>query len=154
MLQAATAASGFEPLNPDFREAVADCLHAQGFMRSLQVELRDVAAGYCQIALRPSDSVRQQYGFVHGGIVGALADTAGGCAALSLAAPGHRVLTVEYSIRFVRPASGSELLAEGQVIKAGRSLTSCSISVKLDAENGHEVCAFGAQTIKAFAQTV
>lgn len=153
MLQNALPASGFKPPNPHFREAVAACLDAQGFMQSLRVKLRDVTAGYCQIALRPSETVRQQYGFVHGGVVGALADTAGGCAALSLAAPGHRVLTVEYSIRFVRPASGSELFAEGRVIKAGRSLTSCSISVTLDADNGHEVCAFGAQTIKVFPQT-
>ncbi len=147
MFQGLGSTNEFAPRDPDFREVVASCFNEQSFMRSIHAELLEVEAGFCRLRLKCVGMVLQQNGFVHGGVVGAMADSAGGCAALSLAAPGQRVLTVEYSVRFLRPAVGSELIAEGRVVRPGRTLTACTISVCLDAANENRICAFGAQTV-------
>ena len=65
----------------------------------------------------------------HGGIVGALADSAAGYAALSLLAPGLEVVTVEYKISFLAPAFGEYLVGRGEVLRAGRTLQFCSADI-------------------------
>jgi len=65
---------------------------------------------------------RQQKGFVHGGIIGMIADTACGYAAYSLMPADSSLVTVEYKINILAPARGS-LVARGEVIRPGRTLT-------------------------------
>ena len=64
----------------------------------------------------------QQRGFVDGGIIGMIADTACGYAAFSLMPAGCSLVTVEYKINILAPAT-SALVARGEVVKAGRTLT-------------------------------
>ena len=52
-----------------------------------------------------------------------MADTAAGYAALSLMPPGVGVLTTEFKINLVAPATGEHVIANARVIKAGRTLT-------------------------------
>ncbi|OYY50908.1 MAG: phenylacetic acid degradation protein, partial [Polaromonas sp. 24-62-144] len=59
----------------------------QGMMQHLGARLVRVESGLCEIALPYSDRVTQQQGGFHGGAMGALADIAGGYAALTVAAP-------------------------------------------------------------------
>lgn len=53
--------------------------------------------------------------------MGALADIAGGYAALTQAPEGHEVATVEYKINFLAAFQGGELRARGLVIRAGKN---------------------------------
>ncbi|MEO7467271.1 MAG: PaaI family thioesterase [Sphingobium limneticum] len=53
----------------------------------------------------------QQNGVLHGGVVGAMADVAGGYAAYSVFGQGEDVLTVEYKLNLIRPAAGECLRA-------------------------------------------
>ncbi len=94
----------------------------QGLMRSIGAELTGVAPGRCTLVLPFNDAFGQQQNFFHGGIIGAVADTAGGYAALTLLPLGSEVLTLEYKINFIRPAAGDRLVAEGDVRRAGRSI--------------------------------
>ena len=76
------------------------------------------------------DELKQQNGFAHGGVVGALADSA-----LALAAGtvlGTNVVTSEYKINFVRPALGESLIARSSVVSAGKRQAVCSCSVLRD----------------------
>ena len=79
--------------------------------------------GAVDIALSPGPAVSQQHGFVHAGAVAAIADTAAGYAALTLMPPGAGVLTTEFKINLVAPASGERILARGRIVRAGRTLT-------------------------------
>jgi uncharacterized protein (TIGR00369 family) len=90
----------------------------QGHMTAIGATIGQIAPGSVEIALRPS----QQLGFVHGGIVSAIADTAAGYSALSVMPPGTGVLTVEFKINFVAPASGDRIIARARVLKPGRTL--------------------------------
>ncbi len=67
-------------------------------------------------------SILQQHGFIHGGIVTTLADTAGGLSTFStLQDPAESCITVELKINFMRPAN-TDLRAVGRVLSEGKTL--------------------------------
>ncbi|HKU47482.1 MAG TPA: PaaI family thioesterase [Burkholderiales bacterium] len=91
-------------------------------MALIGASLKRVAAGEVDIALPWRDDLTQQKGFVHGGVLGMIADTACGYAAFSLMPAGGSLVTVEYKMNILKPGRGA-LLAQGKVIRAGRTLT-------------------------------
>ena len=77
-----------------------------------------VEPGYVEIALPYRDDLTQQKGYVHGGILGMIADTACGYAAFSLMPADGSLVTVEYKINILKP--GARLAGrQGQVVKPG-----------------------------------
>ena len=76
-----------------------------------------------EIVLRADPAISQQHGFVHGGAVSAIADSAAGYAALTLMPADTGVLTTEFKINLLAPAAGERIVARGRVVKAGRTLT-------------------------------
>jgi uncharacterized protein (TIGR00369 family) len=60
---------------------------------------------------------------IHGGVISALADTAGGMAVWSaLEHPTQRVSTIDLRIDYLRPGRLEALVAEAVVVRAGRSV--------------------------------
>jgi uncharacterized protein (TIGR00369 family) len=94
-------------------------------MATLGAELTHVAAGRVDVALPIEARLSQQDGFLHAGIVVAVLDSACGYAALTLMPDDAEVLTVELKVNLLAPASGQSLVAEGAVVRAGRTLTVC-----------------------------
>ena len=92
-------------------------------MQHLGVRLLSVSEGQVELSIPYSDKTTQQQGGFHGGAIGALADIAGGYAALTMVPEGMEVVTVEYKINMLAPAEGDVLLARGLVIKPGRTLS-------------------------------
>jgi uncharacterized protein (TIGR00369 family) len=111
------------PKDPSFETRIRASFDKQGLMNTLGASLMRVAPGAVDIALSPGPAVSQQHGFVHAGAVAAIADTAAGYAALTLMPPGAGVLTTEFKINLVAPASGERILARGRIVRAGRTLT-------------------------------
>ena len=66
--------------------------------------------------------IAQQHGYVHAGVVAAIVDSAGGYAGFTLFPADASVLTVEYKLNLLAPAAGERLVAEGFVVKPGRTL--------------------------------
>jgi uncharacterized protein (TIGR00369 family) len=97
----------------------------QGLMGLLGAEVVEAGRGTCVIEVPFRDELTQQERYFHGAVTGAIADTAGGYAALTLAPPDQEVLTVEYKVNFLAPAQGEKLVARGEVITAGRRLFIC-----------------------------
>lgn len=105
-------------------------------------ELTEVIPGQVTIELPASDKVTQQHGFVHAGAQTAIVDTACGYAAQTLMPPNYEVLTVEYKVNFMAPAQGINLVAIGQVVKPGRTVTVCRGDVfMVDAQGEQKICA-------------
>jgi uncharacterized protein (TIGR00369 family) len=94
-------------------------------MATFGAELADVAGGRVAIALSIEPRLSQQHGFLHAGVVVAALDSACGYAALTLMPADMEVLTAELKVNLLAPASGDSLVAEGQVVRAGRTLTVC-----------------------------
>ena len=110
------------PADPHFATRIRDSFGRQKAMALIGAQLTSVEPGATEIALAYREDLTQQKGFVHGGIIGMIADTACGYAAFSLMPAGSSLVTVEYKINILAPARSS-LVARGHVVKAGRSLT-------------------------------
>lgn len=83
----------------------------QGLMTTLGATLDSVWPGVVEIIVSPHPAILQQHGFVHGGVVSAIADSAAGYAALILMPVDTGVLTTEFKINFLAPAAGEHILA-------------------------------------------
>ena len=68
------------------------------------------------------------------GAVVSVVDSACGYAALSLMPAGAGVLSVEFKVNLLAPAKGDRLVAEGFVVKPGRTL--CITRGEVHAEHG------------------
>jgi uncharacterized protein (TIGR00369 family) len=126
----------------------------QGMMQHLGARLLRVEPGLCEVALPYSERVTQQQGGFHGGAMGALADIAGGYAALTVAAQDAEVTTVEYKINFMAGFKDGELRAVGRVAKAGKRIIVTTAEVTHVAADGKEsACALMQQTLVPVPKT-
>jgi len=135
------------PANPDFEQAVRESFARQGIMGHIGARLGVIRPGYVEIIAPYSDDLSQQHGFFHGGIVGAIADSAGGYAAFSLMGAGDGVLTVEYKINLVAPADGDTLIARADVVRPGRTLTVSQAQVFVIKDGQETLCGIMQQTL-------
>ena len=113
----------FKILDPDFERRVRDSFARHAAMALIGATITRVEPGRCEIELPVRDDLTQQHKFVHGGVVGMIADSAGGYAAFTLMPADASVLTVEYKINMLAPAKGERLVARGEVLKPGRTLS-------------------------------
>ena len=135
-------------------ERVARSLARQGMMQHLGVRLLSVSEGTVELALPYGDKTTQQQGGFHGGAIGALADIAGGYAALTVVPEGMEVVTVEYKINFLNSHQGGEIRATGKVVKAGRRVVVTTAEVvHIDADGKGSPCAVMQQTLAPVPQT-
>lgn len=118
---------------------VTESFARQDFMTSLGARLEAVSPGQVSIGLDVRVGLLQQHGFVHAGVVSAIADSAAGYAALSLLPAGTDVLTAEFKINLLSPARGSHLVARARVLRSGRSLTVAACDV-FALQDGAEKC--------------
>jgi uncharacterized protein (TIGR00369 family) len=111
------------PRNPDFEARVRASFARQNAMGLIGARMTKVLLAEVEIELPVRDDLGQQHGFVHGGIVGMIADSAGGYAAFTLMPADASVLTVEYKLNMLAPAEGDLLVARAEVLKPGRTLS-------------------------------
>lgn len=112
----------FVPQDADYEARVRASFRRQGAMGLIGASLAELAPGYCAITLMPRPEVMQQHGYVHAGILSTMADTAGGFAGFTLFPAESSVLTVEFKVNLLNPAQGERMIAEGFVVKPGRTL--------------------------------
>jgi uncharacterized protein (TIGR00369 family) len=115
--------TAFAPLDPAFAARVRASFGRQKAMVLIGATMTRVEPGFCEIELPFRDDLTQQKGYVHGGIIGMIADSACGYAAYSLMPADSSLVTVEYKINIMAPAKGGLLVARGEVIKPGRTLS-------------------------------
>lgn len=111
------------PQNPQFQQAIRESFAKQSIMQLIGASLGTIEPGVVEINLPFRSDLVQQHGYLHAGVVAAIADSACGYAAFSLMPSGSEVLSVEFKVNLLRPARGKEFNARGEVIKAGRTLT-------------------------------
>jgi len=95
----------------------------------------------------PRPELSQQHGYVHAGIVSAIVDSAGGYAGFTLFPQDCSVLTVEFKLNLLAPAGGDRLLAEGFVVKPGRSLAITRGEVHAEKDGKRTLIAIMQQTL-------
>lgn len=101
---------------------------AQGFGPSplgehLGFQFVDLQVGQVTIKLPITPPVLNSMGYLHGGTMAALADTALGFAAFTMLQEGESTTTAEFKINFVRPVFSGTITCIGRVLKHGRQQT-------------------------------
>ena len=133
-----------KPNDPDFAARVRASFDNQQAMALIGATMPVIEAGYTEIHLPYRPEITQQHGYIHGGVVGMIADSA---ATLTSADTG--VLTVEYKLNLLAPAEGNLLIAEGTVVRYGRTLIVTKAEVFAVKDGKKTLCALMQQTIMA-----
>ncbi|HEY3428611.1 MAG TPA: PaaI family thioesterase [Acidimicrobiia bacterium] len=107
------------------------------FIADLGVRLIGVGPDWLETEMAILPRLRQQHRYVHAGVVATLADHTAGGAASALVGSGQSVLTADFTIHLLRPASGERLRCRGEVVKSGRRL----IVTQADVWDGESHCA-------------
>ncbi len=137
----------FKPADRGFEARVRDSFNRQPAMHLIGAVLTTVKPGLCEVEMLRKPKVTQQHGFVHGGIVGMIADSAAGYAAYSRFPADATVLTVEYKMNLMAPADGDRMLARAQVTRHGRTLTIVGFDVFAEKSGKMLHCATGLATM-------
>lgn len=115
--------------NAEITARIQSSFDRQAFMATIGARLVSIAPGHVVIEWPFSSHLTQQHGFLHAGVVAAVADSACGYAALSLMPRGSAVLSVEFKVNLMKPAAGEHFRAVGKVVRAGRTLSVCAAEV-------------------------
>ena len=139
----------FTPTDPDFEQRTRASFAKQGAMAFLGAVLDKIEPGHVEIPVAYRPELSQQHGFFHAGIVSTIADSAGGYAGFTLFPADAAVLTVEFKVNLLAAADGERVVAVGDVIRTGRTLTVCRIDAFVDKQGRRTHCATGLQTLIA-----
>mgnify|MGYP003493157165 CR=1 FL=1 len=140
--------------NPRFAERVRESFDRQNVMHLIRAVLTVVEHGRTEIRLPHWQGIEQQHGFVHGGVIGMIADSAAGYAAMTVVSASASVLTVEYKVNLVAPADGETIIARGQVVRPGRTLIVTKAEVVAVSDGRETLCALMQQTIMVMHGTL
>ncbi len=113
----------FQPRNPDFEARCLDSFKRQKAMETLGMRLIGVRPGRVEMEMPFHPEFTQQHGFMHAGIISTALDSACGYAAFSLMAADAAVLTIEFKINLLSPASGDRFVFRAEVTKPGKTIT-------------------------------
>lgn len=124
-----------------------EVLSSQPFSQLIGAELVALSPGRCELHVPITEAVKQQHGFVHGGVLSYAADNAltyaGGTA---LRVP---VVTSEFKINYLRPAIGDRLIARAEAVHTGKSQAVCRCDVFVVKDGEEKLCAVAQGTIAA-----
>ena len=130
---------------PDIHQIAREIFEAQPFSQFLGAKLVSTGLNEAEIRVDITDNLKQQHGFVHGGVVSYLADNsitfAGGVAL------GGNALTSEYKINYVRPAIGSHLIARAQAKSVGKRQAVCLAEIYAVKDGVENLCAIAQGTV-------
>ena len=128
---------------------ILSIFNSQGAMKLIGARLTEIDEGIAEFEVEFRPELSQQNGFFHAGIIGTLADTAGGRAGATVMAPGSNVLTVESKLNSLAPGDGEKLRARGEIVKSGRTLTITQGKVFVTKDGKETLCALMQQTLIA-----
>ena len=99
------------------------------FINKLGIELEDIKPGETRSRLQVKDWQGQAEGYVHAGVIATMADHSCGCAGGTLVRADEIVLTIEFKVNLLRPATGEALICFARVIKPGKTIIVCEAEV-------------------------
>lgn len=113
-------------IDAEVENKIRESFDAQQFMKTIGARLATVDDGLVEIEIDWAQSLTQQNGFLHAGVVTSIVDSACGYAAFTKMPSDRDVLTVEFKTNLLAPAKpGQRYTAKGRVMKSGRTLTVC-----------------------------
>lgn len=96
--------------------------YERGFIKFCGLRSVHVERGIFQSKVKITQDHRQQDNFIHAGVMATMADHTAGYSAFTVAAEHMQILTIEFKINFLKPASGIELICRSKVIREGKQI--------------------------------
>ncbi len=134
-------------IDPLIARAILDSFSSMGALTSMGASIGGLDDGFCEVRVPRSRTVTQQHGYFHGGIIGAVGDTAGGYAGNTKVMPARECLTVEYKINITSPADGESLIARARVVRTGRTLIVATVDMSVLRDHVEHQCALLQMTL-------
>lgn len=128
-----------------------EVLAKQAFSTLIGAQLVALSPGRCELHVPITEAIKQQHGFVHGGVLSYAADNAltyAGGTALRLP-----VVTSEFKINYLRPAVGERLIARAEAVHTGKTQSVCRCDVFVLKDGEEKLCAVAQGTIAALPAT-
>lgn len=88
------------------------------YLQSNDMKVTELRRGYARVEMVIDQQILNVHGFVHGGALFSLADTAAGAASF---ATGRDSVTLNGSINYIKPGRGGKLIGVATEISAGRT---------------------------------
>jgi uncharacterized protein (TIGR00369 family) len=129
----------------DLFEFGKQALASQPFSVLVGAELLIFVPGRAELKVPVTDRLKQQYGFVHGGVIAYLADNALTFAGGSVLGPA--VVSSEFKINYLRPGLGEALLARAEVLHSGKNQAVCRCDLFVIKGDEEILCAAAQGTI-------
>ncbi|MEE0830268.1 MAG: PaaI family thioesterase [Longicatena sp.] len=101
------------------------------YLQSNDMRVVEVKKGYAKVEMIIDEHILNVHGFVHGGALYSLADTAAGAASF---ATGRDSVTLAGTINYIKPGKGGKLVGIAQEISAGRTTGVYEVFIFNDAE--------------------
>ncbi|MCI0531918.1 MAG: PaaI family thioesterase [candidate division Zixibacteria bacterium] len=99
------------------------------FPSLLGCKIDSLKPGFAQLSLKYKKQLTQPYGFLHGGVLISLADTAAAFATRTLIEKNDRLVTLELKMNFLSPAQ-SDIKALARVIHKGKKTSVIDVEVR------------------------
>jgi len=141
--------TAFVPADEAWQARVRASFVRQKAMATLGITLDRLAPGEVDLAVPYQESLTQQHGFLHAGVLATMADSACGYAAFSLMPDGAGVLSIEFKINLLAPAKGKRFVARARVVRPGRTITVCQADVVAMEDGGEKLVATMQATMMA-----
>lgn len=126
-------------------------LATQPFSVLIGAELIGFSVGSAELKIPIKQELKQQHGFLHGGVISYAADNALTYVGGSVLGPA--VVTSEFKINYIRPALGDFIVARATVIHVGKSQAVCRCDVYVVSEAKESLCATAQGTITKIGQS-
>jgi uncharacterized protein (TIGR00369 family) len=126
-------------------------LAAQPFSVLIGAELTGFAVGFAELKVPVKHELKQQHGFLHGGVVSYAADNALTYVGGSVLGPA--VVTSEFKINYVRPAVGDYIVARASAVYVGKTQAVCRCDVYAVKDQKESLCATAQGTITKISRS-
>lgn len=109
-------------------------LNASNTARQFGFALALAEPGHVVMRMQVGQRHMQVHGVVHGGVLAALADTAGGLATFMSLHALARVATIEMKINYLEPVEKGTVFADARVLRAGKNIAVVDCDLRDDAD--------------------
>lgn len=133
-------------LNPEYIKEMIESVNQSPFPQHLEMLLTSIEPQSAELTLNINRTHFQAFGLVHGGVLATLIDTATYWAVFGNLPEDAGLVNVELKLNYLKPVTQGPLIARGECIRPGRTLSYAQARV-LDTEG--EICAHGTSTLMA-----
>jgi len=103
------------------------------YYKHLGITIVEASEGYAKLRLDFKGCLTHPFGYLHGGAIASLADSAGINAALTILKDEQKALTLEMKINYLLPVKDTAVYAEARIVHKGKKFALADVNVKNDA---------------------